>query len=84
VAPVIINRNRNSSNTTNATVTQSATIQTTGTLIHSEHFGARKSGGAVETNEFVLKKNTAYAIWLISEANTNPIDFNLTWYEVDA
>ena len=79
-----VNRNRNSSETSAATVCHTPGGAGDGTLIFSETFGAgKKIGGRVRSDsEVILKRNTAYLLRLTSNANNNTVNALMSWYEV--
>lgn len=88
-AMTIINRNRNSTNTSltagslNPVISGHASIVTSGTLLIEEHFGAGKNnpGASRGTTEWLLKSGTNYLFTITSEAASSDIDLELNWYE---
>jgi hypothetical protein len=79
----ILNKNRNSSNTSGiATVSYDGTAATGGTLLLQEYLSdQRQSGGENRgQDEWILKQNTTYAVSLFGTANS-PATLELHWYE---
>lgn len=78
--------NRNGNSTVNATtlVYHTPTVTNVGTLIATIQQGdGKKAGGSDrESNEFILKQNTAYLVRITNlTANNNLIFIKLNWYE---
>ena len=88
-AQAIINRNRNSSETSAITDFKKNTTTTpSGTVVDLDGFGsagsptARAGGSSDSTHELVLKRDTAYTILLTPSAETS-VNLKLFWYEED-
>jgi hypothetical protein len=88
-AQAIINRNRNSSETSSITDFKKNTTTTpSGTVVDIDGFGSAgtpsaRSGGSSDANhELVLKRDTAYTILLTPSAETS-VNLKLFWYEED-
>jgi hypothetical protein len=80
-------RNATSPNSSSLmTITQSATVTTTGTLMTRELFGSSQiAGGSIRAdNEWILKRNSKYAIYLQSNAASNRTVLSLNWYETSS
>lgn len=81
----IINRNRNSSNTSTADIHHTPTgLVTTGTVVTRHARVGSKSALAEskEDNEFILKSNTKYAVTFINRGNTTAyLNWQWIWYE---
>lgn len=82
------NSNRNSSNTSGATILQTPTVATPGTLIASAAFGAAGAkafaptgGSTTRDSEIILKQNTAYYWKITANAATVTVSYNADWYE---
>lgn len=86
----VLNRNRSSSNTPDATfytsfaITPSTTVRLIDTFITggSTGQGNNPSMGDRSNNELVLKPNTWYYLQLTSRLNSNNIAWIVDWYEV--
>lgn len=77
-----LNNNRNSTNTSVATIIKDPTSITTGTRIAGYLAGAnRVSGVNSRERELILKQNTTYLFKFTSTANSNTITFCGEWYE---
>lgn len=87
----VYNRNRNSSNAsgvlgtkavTACQMTEGATVSNFGTILEEIHFGNGKVGGESRGNdEWILKRNTTYAIECESEAASSDNMIEIDWYE---
>jgi len=86
----IVNNNRNSSNTSTATVYYAPTVDTLGTAIYPEFLipagtkSAAIGGNASNGQEIILKPSTDYLIRLTSKAGagaTNDMQILCEWYE---
>ena len=86
------NRNRNSDNVSGmissgsaggaGNVTTGATVTDFGTILQFQQMGAGKVGGESRgAAEWVLKRNTTYALECESQAATSEVHVNLEWYE---
>lgn len=77
-----INRERNSTYTSNLGIYHTPTSSVDGTLIYSKHIGNGIAiGGGVRSDEFVLKNNTKYLIRLTNfAAGNNHISWELNHY----
>ena len=82
-AIVIRNRNRNSKEATKSIACHTPGGSGNGTLIFSETLGAGKnsSGKSRGDTEYILKRNTPYAIVLTSNKASNTVNLELDWYE---
>jgi hypothetical protein len=84
-----INHNRINSNTSDTIVKKGITITSAGTTISTSYIGGgtnqgnnRSGGDTTGNNEFVLKRNTQYAIKLENgSSSTNIINIEPIWYE---
>jgi len=89
-----LNRNRNLAATSTATVlasgsaggagnvTTGATVTGFGTILKLIEVGIGKSGGEVRSvDEWVLKRNTVYALEIESQAASSEVTAALDWYE---
>lgn len=84
-----INHNRISSNVSSITIKKGITITSAGTTISTSYIGGgvnqgqnRSGGDTTGNNEFVLKRNTQYAIKLENgSSSTNIINIEPIWYE---
>lgn len=82
-AVTAINRNRNSANTSGATLREDDTFTDNGTLIFHTYVatGTRNGGSEVSRTEFVLKQNTTYMFQIESDDANNIVSGQLEWYE---
>lgn len=83
----LFNSDRNSANTSDLVIkVDPTTVSNTGTLLRAHSGGSSgpfSSGTTARgTSENILKQNTKYMIRLLSNANTNIIDWEFIWYEV--
>ena len=77
-----LNNNRNSLNTSVATIIKDPTSVTTGTKISGYLAGSnRNSGVNSREKEIILKQNTVYLFKFTSTSNSNTITFCGEWYE---
>lgn len=79
----IYNRNRDSANTSGATLASAPTVTTTGTLL-SEHslYSGKKEGGYMSNDEWILAPSTKYLFELTNDDTQATIfDFELRWAE---
>jgi len=83
--PIIsFNRNGNSTNVATTLVYHTPTITDVGTLVGTIQQGAGKKAGGSDrqSNEFILKQNTAYLVRISNlTVNNNLIFMKLNWYE---
>jgi hypothetical protein len=86
-----VNHNRNSSNTSGATIRSSATATATGTAIQQIYIGGGTGSGSTRSgsdfgnfNEWILKPKTTY-LYVITNGSTssNTVQINFAWYEED-
>jgi hypothetical protein len=78
------NRNRNSTNTLDATVKEDPTILTDGTVLEDFQTGAsggRKGSSESRDKRWILKCSTYYLIRITSLNSTNPISWMLNLWE---
>lgn len=78
-----INRNRQSTRTSNCTIYMSTNVLSTtlGTNIYKWHQGSGKSGEDDRTqNEFILGRNTSY-LYRVTPVSSGWIAFRSIWYE---
>lgn len=81
------NNNRNSSNTSGATIQTDGAITAAGTLIFSQAWGVtgnptqRKGGSAEDSGEIVLRESTTYRFFIESNSADNIISYQGYWYE---
>ena len=80
------NNNRNSANTSGATIVKDpASITVEGTLLDSYASGSTgpfgQIGNVSRDKELVLKQNTSYLFKITSGAAGNDISYNGSWYE---
>jgi uncharacterized membrane protein (UPF0182 family) len=89
-AVAIINKDRNSSKTSDVTVTQDATTQAPnndGTLLES-HIGgssgffSQTAGSSESRRELVLKQGEDYIIKITVTGNGTAVTIGLSWYEI--
>ena len=79
------NSNRNSSNTSVATIRKNPTVNDAGTLLLKQKTGARnKIGITSRVNELVLKKNTKYLYRITSHIASNIVTYIGEWYECES
>ncbi len=80
-----LNANRNSGNTSGATLVKQVTTLTTGSAVAlSNHLlgSNRTDGGKTDPDEWILKQNTTYCLEVTNEAaGTNNCVVELVWYE---
>jgi hypothetical protein len=78
----VLNRNRNSPNTSTLVVNYDSTVGTGGLILRDEYIGSGvKSGGDVRgTDEVLLKQNTKYSLWVFSTSLV-PASLGMHWYE---
>ena len=82
----ILNRNRNSGNTSGITsVSYDGTTATGGTVMHTEYIGAglggtSQAGASRSVEEWVLKQNTVYAVSIV-DTSAITATLLLSWYE---
>ncbi len=78
-----LNRNRNSNETSTATVCHTPGDTGDGDVMFDETVGTTgKSGGITRSDaEFILKRNTAYLVKLTSNKASNTLNAELDWYE---
>lgn len=77
-----INRERNSSNTSNSTCREGDTFASLGTLLWQWHSGGRKvAGNARESEEIVLLQDSTYILQIESHADNNVVSGLANWYE---
>lgn len=79
----VINNDRNSTNTTGATIRTGDTFTSEGTSLFKQQTGANQKAGSLERNrEIILKQNTTYIFRLKNEtAVANQITYAANWYE---
>ena len=86
---ITINRNRIASNTSstigllNPVISGAIGVQTSGTNLIEEHFGAGRNTGGVTRGitEWILKSGTTYLFSITSESASSDISMELNWYE---
>jgi len=81
-----VNRNRNSTTTSNVAITNGPTVSATGTLLYSEFLpgGTKKKAGGTsgESLEFVCKPLTTYLVRMTNtSAATQVAEITMEWYE---
>ena len=79
---LVNNRNRNSNNVSSVTVSYGYTIVTGGVNLKTEYLAAGKfgSGEYRSINEWILRRNTNYAVNLFLDAAEEAV-ISLHWYE---
>lgn len=84
-----INNNRGSSNTSELTIVKDPTITVSGTVISNNKVGSTSGnphnlygGHADRDSELILKDNTTYLYYITSNADSNAVDYSLSWYEL--
>ncbi len=82
-AHLVVNRNRQSSNTALTAVTLGPTITGIGTILLESHFGSgpQVGGEGSFTNEFNLAPGTLYMVNATSEGASNDLSVVLEFYE---
>jgi hypothetical protein len=82
-AKTMYNHDRNNATAPKITTQVTSILTTTGTAIWQDRFGAGQiAGGSTRTEgEWILKKDTKYALVVQSNAAGNNISWFLDWYE---
>jgi hypothetical protein len=82
-AKAMYNHDRNNTAAPKITTQVTSILTTTGTAIWQDRFGAGQiAGGATRTEgEWILKKDTKYALVIQSNAASNSTAWFLDWYE---
>lgn len=80
-----INMNRNSTNTSVATVLANPTITSDGSLIFSQAITTNKAGGTIrKEGKIILKQNQTYVFRFTSQEDNNIISYIGQWSEMAA
>jgi len=79
---IIVQRNRNSTNVSGASLWTGTATPTDGTTLGVYAIGANKTGGGARgLDEIILKQNEDYWLHILSGANSNACAIQLSWYE---
>lgn len=81
-AVMVVDRDRNSSTTTGATIRTGDTFSSLGTLLYQWHTRDKHVAGQYGSREeIILKQNTTYLYVIESEVNDNGVSAIISWYE---